>query len=305
MIAPILLAVVGIAASVSAQSPAWGQCGGIGWTGSTTCVSGSTCVKQNDYYSQCIPGSSAPPTTTNAPPPTATAGTANYWFSFGDSYTDTGFQWTGTPPSDRNPLGNPAYPGRATTGGENWIALDTAKFNKSLIYTYNYAWGGATIDANLVQPWNPSIKSMTDQVNQFLSALGNKPSSAPWASSNAMFSFWIGINDIGGSYGNGGDRGAFSDRMIDAYFALVEKLELGQSASNRALQDSVITGYNSRLSARISTFKANHAGAIVISQANTYLYDSYAAFTKILNSPTSYGFKDATSVGTASNIFWG
>ncbi|KAF2638422.1 hypothetical protein P280DRAFT_471517 [Massarina eburnea CBS 473.64] len=30
------------------------QCGGAGWTGATTCVSGSTCTKQNDYYSQCI-----------------------------------------------------------------------------------------------------------------------------------------------------------------------------------------------------------------------------------------------------------
>lgn len=30
----------------------WGQCGGIGHTGGTVCVSGSTCVKLNDYYSQ-------------------------------------------------------------------------------------------------------------------------------------------------------------------------------------------------------------------------------------------------------------
>ncbi|EJD54138.1 hypothetical protein AURDEDRAFT_53162 [Auricularia subglabra TFB-10046 SS5] len=43
-------------AYVAAQSPVWGQCGGIGWNGPTTCVSGSTCVKQNDWYSQCIPG---------------------------------------------------------------------------------------------------------------------------------------------------------------------------------------------------------------------------------------------------------
>ncbi|KAK7461363.1 hypothetical protein VKT23_008540 [Stygiomarasmius scandens] len=42
---------------VTAQSPAWGQCGGIGWSGPTTCVSGSSCVASNPYYSQCIPGS--------------------------------------------------------------------------------------------------------------------------------------------------------------------------------------------------------------------------------------------------------
>ncbi|KAF5325985.1 hypothetical protein D9611_000243 [Ephemerocybe angulata] len=33
--------------------PKYGQCGGNGWTGSTTCVSGSTCTKLNDWYSQC------------------------------------------------------------------------------------------------------------------------------------------------------------------------------------------------------------------------------------------------------------
>ncbi|EPS43036.1 hypothetical protein H072_2971 [Dactylellina haptotyla CBS 200.50] len=32
---------------------AWGQCGGSGWTGCTTCASGTTCKVLNAYYSQC------------------------------------------------------------------------------------------------------------------------------------------------------------------------------------------------------------------------------------------------------------
>lgn len=32
----------------------WGQCGGIGYTGSTTCASGTTCVYSNPWYSQCL-----------------------------------------------------------------------------------------------------------------------------------------------------------------------------------------------------------------------------------------------------------
>ncbi|KAK1147529.1 hypothetical protein N8T08_000871 [Aspergillus melleus] len=32
----------------------WEQCGGNNWTGPTTCVSGTTCKKQNDWYSQCL-----------------------------------------------------------------------------------------------------------------------------------------------------------------------------------------------------------------------------------------------------------
>ncbi|RXW21696.1 hypothetical protein EST38_g4146 [Candolleomyces aberdarensis] len=34
--------------------PKYGQCGGNGWTGSTTCADGSTCTKLNDWYSQCV-----------------------------------------------------------------------------------------------------------------------------------------------------------------------------------------------------------------------------------------------------------
>lgn len=30
------------------------QCGGIGWTGTGTCVAGTTCTVNNEYYSQCL-----------------------------------------------------------------------------------------------------------------------------------------------------------------------------------------------------------------------------------------------------------
>ncbi|KAJ8077925.1 hypothetical protein PM082_000125 [Marasmius tenuissimus] len=32
----------------------WGQCGGLGYSGCTTCASGFSCKAQNDYYSQCV-----------------------------------------------------------------------------------------------------------------------------------------------------------------------------------------------------------------------------------------------------------
>ncbi|KAI5200434.1 carbohydrate-binding module family 1 protein [Aureobasidium subglaciale EXF-2481] len=40
--------------SGGAAAAKYAQCGGNGWTGATTCVSGSTCTKQNDFYFQCI-----------------------------------------------------------------------------------------------------------------------------------------------------------------------------------------------------------------------------------------------------------
>uniref|UniRef100_A0A0W0FWY4 CBM1 domain-containing protein n=1 Tax=Moniliophthora roreri TaxID=221103 RepID=A0A0W0FWY4_MONRR len=353
----ILFTIIWLAGFASAQSPAWGQCGGIGWTGATTCVSGSACVKQNDCeivslggrfqflstptldYSQCIPGATIPPastTATSVPVPSGTPPSgANYWFSFGDSYTQTGFEITGTAPSIGNEFGNPPFPGWTSTGNlENWIDFNTANFNKSLILTYNFAYGGATIDANLVKPYDPSVRSLIDQVNIFLNSVGKPSVNVPWTSKNALFSIWIGINDIGNSYYQSGDRGAFSDTLLNAEFALVQKLHartlypsnpgniasgkfssrflvpdlttvylptfqmLSQSKDAQTLESTVISGFNSRLATKIASFKSNHSGV------TTYLYDSYAGFAKILDNPTSYGFKDATSYGNSPDLFW-
>lgn len=73
-----LLALASLLPVAFAQAPQWGQCGGIGWSGATTCVSGSTCTAQNAYYSQCIPGAAAPGSTsagsTTRPASTTSAG---------------------------------------------------------------------------------------------------------------------------------------------------------------------------------------------------------------------------------------
>jgi phospholipase/lecithinase/hemolysin len=251
---------------------------------------------------------------------TAASPKPNYWFNFGDSYSQTGFQTTGTLPNIANPIGNPAFPGYSATGGANWIGYVTGSYNNSLLYTYNYAYGGATIDAKLVAPYLPTVLSVTDQVNEFLNSAAKKPASTPWTSADALFSIWIGVNDIGNSYGNGGDRSAFSDTLLNAYFALVQKLYsaggrnflfanvppidrsplmLAQSTSSQALEKSVIATFNSKLAAKIKAFQAANSGV------KTFLWDSNAQFTTILNSPKSYGFQDATSFGSASNMFWG
>jgi endo-1,4-beta-xylanase len=86
-----LLAVVSLAlATQGALGVAvYGQCGGQGYSGSTVCDSGSTCVYSNDWYSQCLPGtggggggtttasSSTATVTSSTSAPTSTAGTGN------------------------------------------------------------------------------------------------------------------------------------------------------------------------------------------------------------------------------------
>jgi endo-1,4-beta-xylanase len=86
---PFVLAVA--PAAVFAQSALWGQCGGQGWSGSTTCVSGAQCEKINDWYSQCVPGSG---TTNPTNPPTGGGGNAGT--SLHDKFKAKGKLYFGT-----------------------------------------------------------------------------------------------------------------------------------------------------------------------------------------------------------------
>ncbi|KAF3916178.1 Endoglucanase [Arthrobotrys entomopaga] len=57
----VLAGLAGLIQKASAQSQGYGQCGGSGWNGPTSCVSGWTCTYSNPYYSQCLPGGNNPP----------------------------------------------------------------------------------------------------------------------------------------------------------------------------------------------------------------------------------------------------
>ncbi|KAJ3031449.1 hypothetical protein HK097_005452, partial [Rhizophlyctis rosea] len=71
-----LAALALVVPAAMAQSPLYGQCGGQGWSGATTCSQG-VCTYSNAWYSQCLPGSSNPgqttrPNTTTTHPNTTT-----------------------------------------------------------------------------------------------------------------------------------------------------------------------------------------------------------------------------------------
>ncbi|KAJ2915989.1 hypothetical protein MD484_g4454, partial [Candolleomyces efflorescens] len=80
----ISVAFVFLAATlVRGAQPLYGQCGGLGYTGDVTCVSGAVCTAVNEFYSQCLPGTptsstpitSTPITSTPTPTPTPTTPT--------------------------------------------------------------------------------------------------------------------------------------------------------------------------------------------------------------------------------------
>lgn len=91
---------------VAAQSAVWGQCGGIGWTGATTCTSGNTCVVLNPYYSQCQPSSqvTVKTTTTTSRVVTTTPSTTPSTTTRVTTTTTSGVvTTTGPPPSSSCP----------------------------------------------------------------------------------------------------------------------------------------------------------------------------------------------------------
>lgn len=148
---------------------------------------------------------------------------ANYLITFGDSYSQTGFDVSSTKPSSSNPLGNPSYPGWTSSGGANWIGYLVKDYNRSSLYSYNFAYGGATVNASLVKPYQSTVKSLIDQVQQFSNSIATKPSYAPWTSDNSLFGIWMGVNDVGNSYWNANETELLGQIMQD-YFEQVEIL---------------------------------------------------------------------------------
>ncbi|KAG6810290.1 hypothetical protein H0H92_012541, partial [Tricholoma furcatifolium] len=292
------------------------------------CLAASTTTSITSSSSVGTTSTSTSSSTSATSTPTAPVD-VNYWFSFGDSYTQTDFDPNSTLPAVGNPLGNPPYPGYTATGGVNWVDLVTTEYNTSLVFTYNYAYGGATINASLVAPYESSVLSLGDQINEFLEGAGTQPAATPWTSANSLFSIWIGINDIGNSYNESGDRGAFNDVLLANEFALVQELcryqlkliysnvgarnflfvtvppindsplMIAEGASACAAEAVVIADFNTKLVEQASSFQANNSGV------TTYIWDANAQFTTILANPTAYGFIDNVTVGSDPDDFWG
>ncbi|GLA18434.1 hypothetical protein AnigIFM62618_006080 [Aspergillus niger] len=61
---PLSLALAFLPFGIQAQQTLWGQCGGQGYSGATSCVAGATCATVNEYYAQCTPAAGTSSATT-------------------------------------------------------------------------------------------------------------------------------------------------------------------------------------------------------------------------------------------------
>lgn len=102
-------------------------------------------------------------------------------------------------------------------GGVNWIGLLVSQYNLSTLLSYNFAYGGATTDADLVAPYEPTVLSFVDQVTEFSNSIASHPSTTPWTSENSLFGVWMGVNDVGNTYYESNVTTILDDIMV-VYF---------------------------------------------------------------------------------------
>ncbi|PYH98196.1 hypothetical protein BO71DRAFT_461942 [Aspergillus ellipticus CBS 707.79] len=241
-----------------------------------------------------------------------------YFFTFGDSYSQTGFSTTGKQPNASNPMGNPDLGIGTTTNGPNWIGYLTTSENSTTVLSYNLAVGGATIDNSLISAYAGDVSS---QIKLFEDVYSTKPITAPWTSENAVFGFWIGINDIGNGFTTTPAE-TYTPKLISRLLSLAETLYangarkflflnvpptsrspffLDQGNATVAAHAAYLSVYNRNLKSMVEAWTKDKGEDVT-----TVFYDSWAFMTKVLDDPTKYGFPDSTCIdddGT-SCVWW-
>ena len=226
---------------------------------------------------------------------------------FGDSITTTHFQVKGELPSITNPLGNPDLPGKTTANGPNWLSYLTTTYNATFVKTINLAYGGATVDSDIIaRPLDSGIKSFKDQVmDQWLASFVPPPVQFDWKPENTLFVTFLGNNDVCDTYlasnTSAPDISAL-EMAVEQYAALLDILY--QNGGRNFLVPNVLPferspmvgknsekirkmGYltracNSNLARVVSNFRDTY------SDAKVFMFDTHDLFTQLLNNPCSH-----------------
>ena len=218
-------------------------------------------------------------------------------------------------PSAANPLGNPAFPGYTTSGGTNWIGSLVTTFKPAgrTLLSYNFAYGGATTDASLVAPFEPTVESFIDQVNLFKQ---NLVPSTLWTGANTMFAVWMGVNDVGNGWYQSNWTTLYPE-ILNQYFAQLQIIYnfggrqfllltvppiqrtpsmLLQSMGSQNGEAAAIAQYNTLLQSKATAFQSGNKGSKV------FVYDTQVPFNTVLDNPTAYGAQNATCYDASGTV---
>ncbi|KAJ7073767.1 GDSL lipase/esterase [Mycena amicta] len=228
-----------------------------------------------------------------------------FFFVFGDSYTTTSFNISAGV--------NSTDPGFVSSNGPNWVQWMRDTYNVAGTKVFNLASGGATIDAKLVTPFEPTVLSIVDQVAQFKGILASKPPGAVWNSSNALFAIWVGINDCGDSFAwTNTTQVAFNEVLMNRLASQIDELytlgarsflfltvppvqraplwvEQKQDAPNSLLARD-IANYNLQLRATAESFVASRK----YPGFEATVFDTQPVFNTLLDDASVFKFANTT-----------
>ncbi|KAF8969580.1 GDSL lipase/esterase [Flammula alnicola] len=226
-----------------------------------------------------------------------------FLITLGDSYTTDGFNISAGVDSP--------VPGFTSSNGPNWVQQLGSTYNVGNTKVFNLASGGATIDAKLVTPFEPTVLSIVDQVAQFKTFLAPKPSGAQWSSNNTLFAIWIGINDVGNSFGwTNITQSQFNTVLMNRLESQLEILyengarsflfltvpptnraplliEQGSAAVAKITSD--LANYNSQLRTTALSFQAKHRDIETVT-----VFDTQPVFNTLLDNAKTFGFVNTT-----------
>ncbi|KAG5636732.1 hypothetical protein H0H81_007061 [Sphagnurus paluster] len=138
----ILLGLLAVAVQQSLAAPAWAQCGGLDWTGDTTCVSGSTCTTSTEHYAHCVPADALESTPTELAARAAASGFVKA--------SGTGFTLNGKPYYF---AGTNAYWAKDIKNGD-LVSLFSQMNAAGLHVLRIFAWEDSVGGSSMLQTWN-------------------------------------------------------------------------------------------------------------------------------------------------------
>jgi phospholipase/lecithinase/hemolysin len=177
------------------------------------------------------------------------------------------------------------------------------KYNDSTLFTYNLAYGGATINSALVAPYLPTVSSVAQQIEDewFPIYAAQSPQAGTWSSDDTLFAIFDGINDVGNSWWR--NTVALNAAIYSVYHGLVDELyyagarnfvflnvppvdrsplALANTALNQSTEYVDIRSWNEALIRMAQSLKADKP------DVNIFTIDTNKYFTQVLNNPASY-----------------
>ncbi|ORY93881.1 hypothetical protein BCR43DRAFT_526311 [Syncephalastrum racemosum] len=247
-------------------------------------------------------------------------------FAFGDSYTNVagkyGDIWTWNYfTKNSSSLDNPITANLTAASGPVWVQYLTGCYQglpqKCPQKLWDLAFGGATVDQDLVKPARDFVQDLEHQVQQWQTYI--KPA-VTFDAEKTLSAVWMGINDITNSENKVKNetlailqQTALYNKILDAYFEQVDVLyqsegmrafllinvpPLDRTPSKKGDADyykKAVALFNLLLHARTTEYKVKRSDATIIE------FDAHARFEYYLAHASEYGFKNTDSLCEANS----